>query len=117
MNKDQWRKNFDVLAQDFSVYAFDLIGFGFSDKPGSAPYSADLYVELISDFIREVTGYPAHVIASSLGAAYAVRVADEHPELVRSLVLNAPADAAKIVNASISRLIHEVRARKRAGKK
>ena len=86
-----WRKNFDVLAQDFPVYAFDLIGFGFSEKPGSAPYSADLYVELISDFIREVSGYPANLIASSLGAAYAVRVADEHPKLIRSLVLNAPA--------------------------
>ena len=86
-----WRKNFDVLAQDFSVYALDLLGFGFSEKPGSAAYSADLYVELITDFIREVSGYPVNIIASSLGAAYAVRVADEHPELIRSLVLNAPA--------------------------
>src|SRR5882762_2224863 len=86
-----WRKNFDILAGDFSVYALDLLGFGFSEKPASAPYSADLYVELITDFIREVTGFPANVIASSLGAAYVVRVADEHPELSRSLVLNAPA--------------------------
>jgi pimeloyl-ACP methyl ester carboxylesterase len=86
-----WRKNFNVLAEDFSVFALDLLGFGFSDKPGSAPYSADLYVELITDFIREVCGYPANVIASSLGAAYVVRAADEHPELIRSLVLNAPA--------------------------
>jgi pimeloyl-ACP methyl ester carboxylesterase len=88
-----WRKNFDVLAQHFRVYAIDLLGFGFSDKPGSAPYSAELYVELITDFIREVTAYPVNVIASSLGAAYAVRVADEHPELIRSLILNAPAGA------------------------
>jgi pimeloyl-ACP methyl ester carboxylesterase len=88
-----WRKNFDQLARDFRVYAFDLLGFGFSDKPGDAPYSSDLYVELISDFIREVAGYPSHVVASSLGAAYAVRVADEHPELIASLVLNAPAGA------------------------
>jgi pimeloyl-ACP methyl ester carboxylesterase len=86
-----WRKNFDVLARDFNVFALDLLGFGFSDKPSAAPYSSDLYVELITDFIREVCGYPANVIASSLGAAYAVRVADEHPELIGSLVLNAPA--------------------------
>src|ERR1700730_6089938 len=86
-----WRKNFDALARDFSVYALDLLGFGFSDKPGSAPYSADLYVELITDFIREVTNYPVNVIASSLGAAFAVRVADEHPELICNLILNAPA--------------------------
>ena len=88
-----WRKNFDTLAQDFPVYALDLLGFGFSDKPGSAPYSANLYVELITDFIREVTDYPVSVIASSLGASYAVRVADEHPELINNLILNAPAGA------------------------
>ena len=85
-----WRKNFDVLARDFQVYAFDLLGFGLSDKPSTAPYSADLYVDLISDFIREVAGYPANIVASSLGAAYTIRVADEHPELIKSMVLNAP---------------------------
>jgi len=85
-----WRKNFDELAKDFRVYAFDLLGFGFSDKPAVAPYSADLYVELITDFIREVSGYAANVIASSLGAAYAIRVADEHPELVNAMILNGP---------------------------
>lgn len=85
-----WRKNFDELAKDFRVYAFDLLGFGFSEKPAGASYSADLYVELITDFIREVSGYPANVIASSLGAAYAIRVADEHPELIHSMVLNGP---------------------------
>lgn len=86
-----WRKNFDELAKHFRVYAFDLLGFGFSDKPSTAPYSADLYVELITDFIREVSGYPSNVVGSSLGAAYAIRVADEHPELINSMVLNAPA--------------------------
>jgi pimeloyl-ACP methyl ester carboxylesterase len=86
-----WRKNFDVLSQKFRVYALDLLGFGFYDKPGSAPYSADLYVELISDFIREVTGGPVNVVASSLGAAYVVRVAEEHSELIDAMILNAPA--------------------------
>lgn len=86
-----WRKNFDDLAREFRVYAFDLLGFGFSDKPAAASYSADLYVDLITDFIREVSGYPVNIIASSLGAAYAIRVADEHPELINSMVLNGPA--------------------------
>ena len=86
-----WRKNFDDLARDFRVYAFDLLGFGFSDKPAAASYSADLYVDLITDFIREVSGYPVNIIASSLGAAYAIRVADEHPELINSMILNGPA--------------------------
>jgi len=90
-----WRKNFDVQARDFRVYAVDLLGFGFSDKPSTVPYSADLYVELITDFIREVAGYPANIVASSLGGAYSIRVADEHPELIKSMVLNAPTGADK----------------------
>ncbi|HVF55844.1 MAG TPA: alpha/beta fold hydrolase [Pyrinomonadaceae bacterium] len=85
-----WRRNFEPLSTDFRVYAVDLLGFGYSAKPSAAPYSADLYVELLSDFLREVVGRPAHVVASSLGAAFAVRVADEHPELVKSLVLISP---------------------------
>jgi pimeloyl-ACP methyl ester carboxylesterase len=91
-----WRKNFDALAHDFRVYAIDLLGFGFSYKPSTAPYSADLYVELITDFIREVAGYPVNIVASSLGAAYTIRVADEHPELIKSMVLNAPTGADKL---------------------
>ena len=86
-----WRKNFDPLSQRFKVYALDLLGFGFSDKPATVPYSADLYIELVSDFIREVAFGPSNVIASSLGASYAVCVAEEHPDLIRSLILNAPA--------------------------
>jgi pimeloyl-ACP methyl ester carboxylesterase len=91
MSSFMWRKNFDALSEKFRVYALDLLGFGFSDKPAAAPYSPDLYVELISDFIREVAGGSANVVASSLGAAYVVRVAEEHPELVNALILNAPA--------------------------
>jgi pimeloyl-ACP methyl ester carboxylesterase len=88
-----WRKNFDALAGDFRVYALDLLGFGVSDKPANAPYSADLYVELLSDFIREIAGQGARVVASSLGAAYCLRVADEHPELISALVCVAPTGA------------------------
>ena len=85
-----WRKNFDDLSNDFPVFAIDLLGFGLSDKPSTAAYSADLYVELITDFIREVAGYPVNVVASSLGAAYAIRVADEHPDLINAMILNGP---------------------------
>jgi len=91
-----WRKNFDVLGNNFRVYALDLLGFGFSEKPAAAPYSSELYVELLSDFIRDVVGQPANVVASSLGAAYAVQTADEHPELVNAMILNAPAGYATL---------------------
>lgn len=88
-----WRRNFDALAQHFRVYAIDLPGFGFSDKPPVAPYSAEFYAELITDFLSGVVKAPAHIVARSLGAAYAVHVADRRPALVQSLILIAPTGA------------------------
>lgn len=91
-----WRRNFEPLSTDYRVYALDLLGFGYSDKPANAPYSAELYVSLIADFLRDVVGRPAHVVASSLSAAFAASVADEHPKLVASLVLISPTGAGNL---------------------
>jgi pimeloyl-ACP methyl ester carboxylesterase len=85
-----WRKNFDALAADFHTYAPDLPGFGFSEKSASTPYSADLYTAFIRDFLRREVRRPAHLVTSGLSAAFAVRVADEHPALVNTLTLVAP---------------------------
>jgi pimeloyl-ACP methyl ester carboxylesterase len=86
-----WRRNFDALADDFRVYAIDLLGFGFSAKPAAAPYSAALYVALVTDFLRTVVRAPAHLVAHSTSAPFAVRAADEAPELIGALTLVAPA--------------------------
>ena len=88
-----WRRNFLPLARDFRVYALDLLGFGYSEKPPNAPYSAELYVELISDFLREVVGRRAGVVAHTLSAAFTARAADERPELFGPLVLVSPTGA------------------------
>ena len=93
-----WRKNFDELAKTHRVYALDLLGFGYSDKPANVSYSADLYIELIRDFLREVADPPAKVIAISLSATYAIRVADKYPELVHSLTLVSPTGAGILSN-------------------
>ena len=85
----EMRRNVGPLGADFSVYAPDLLGFGLSDRP-SLRYTARTYVDLLADFLREVVGGPAHVVASSLSGAHAVQVAREQPDLVRSLVLICP---------------------------
>jgi pimeloyl-ACP methyl ester carboxylesterase len=94
-----WRRNFEPLSREFRTYAVDLLGFGYSDKPATAPYSADLYVKLVADFLREVVGRPAALVAHTLSAAFAVRVADEWPDLVRSLVLVSPTGAGSLGGA------------------
>jgi pimeloyl-ACP methyl ester carboxylesterase len=85
-----WRRNLKELSNHFQLFAIDLLGFGLSDKPPTAPYSAALYTELIADFIKEVIGKPTSIVASSLSGAYAIHVADSSPELIKSLILIAP---------------------------
>jgi pimeloyl-ACP methyl ester carboxylesterase len=88
-NSYELRKNFGPLAEDYRVYAPDLLGFGLSDRP-SLLYTGELYVDLLTDFLRDVVREPATVMASSLSASYAIAVAARQPELVKNLVLIEP---------------------------
>src|SRR5690242_470108 len=54
----------EPLARRFRVYALDLLGFGHSDRPRLS-YTPDLYVALLEDFVRGVSG-PSAIIASGL---------------------------------------------------
>jgi pimeloyl-ACP methyl ester carboxylesterase len=91
------RENFGPLGQHFRVYAPDLLGFGLSDRP-RVRYTAEIYVEVLSDFLRDVVGGPAYLVASSLSSAFAIRAARRHPELVRGLVLICPTGIERLSN-------------------
>lgn len=85
----EWRKNVDALAENFRVYALDLLGYGLSDRP-AIDYTAETYADLISDFLREVIGKPAVVVARGETCAYVVADAFRRPQLFERLVLVAP---------------------------
>lgn len=85
----EWLQNFPALAENYKTYAYDLLGFGNSAKP-DVRYTAELYVQQLTDFLEKVVGQPAYIIASSLSASYAIQVAFRHPELVEKLVLVEP---------------------------
>lgn len=85
----EWRKNIDGLAENFRVYAIDLLGFGLSDHP-AIDYSAEVYADLISDFIRETIGEPTVVVARGLSSAYAIAGAYRRPQYFERLVLASP---------------------------
>ncbi len=85
----EWRRNFDSLSQSFQVFAFDLPGFGQSERRHLA-YTADVYVTALADFLRDIVQRPAAIVASSLSAAFAVKLAVLRPELVTQLALVCP---------------------------
>jgi len=85
----QWRKNADALSEQFRVYTIDLLGFGLSDRPG-IDYTPETFSDLISDFLREVIGKPAVVVAHGLTCAYVIAEAYRRPQLFERLVLVSP---------------------------
>ena len=88
----EYRRVFSQLAEHYRVYAFDLLGFGLSDRPRIV-YTPETYVALIQDFVRQVVGgmdHPVQVIASTLGAAFTIRAASERPDLFDRLALIQP---------------------------
>lgn len=85
----EWRKNVDVLAEQYRVYTLDLLGFGLSDRT-AIDYDAELYTDLLNDFIREAIGKPAIVVAHGFSCAYVIACAFRRPQIFERLVLLAP---------------------------
>lgn len=59
----EWSEMVEKLSEKNTVYTLDLLGFGRSDKPNFA-YTNYLYVQLITDFIKNIIGRRTDVIAS-----------------------------------------------------
>jgi pimeloyl-ACP methyl ester carboxylesterase len=68
----------------------DLPGFAHSPLPLDGDLSLDGMAGAVAEAARAMAR-PVHLVANSLGGTIAVRVAAEHPELVASLTLVAPA--------------------------
>ena len=78
-----------LLAASYRVYVPDLLGFGLSDRPDIS-YTADLYTELLHDFLTDVVKEPTTIVASRLACNYAISVAANSPALCSRLVLLSP---------------------------
>jgi pimeloyl-ACP methyl ester carboxylesterase len=86
----QYRLNAPVVARaGYRVYALDLIGFGRSSRPEQRS-TADTLIDQTINFLENVVGERAVLVANGLSAAHAIRIAAERPELVEALVLIAP---------------------------
>ena len=86
----EWSKVYPAFAGDYHVIAPDLIGWGESEHPARNYQPVD-YLNTIREFLQQTCDGGVTVIASSLTAAFTIRVAITHPELFKSLILTTPA--------------------------
>lgn len=84
-----WRGCLAEYARHFHVFAVDMVGFGFTDKPDPQdyPYSQSARNEHIIAVIEALGLSSVNLIGNSMGGSTSMGVAIERPDLVNKLVL------------------------------
>ena len=80
-------RNLDAHAKYFDVYALDLLGHGYTDKP-ERDYRVPDYVTQIAAFMDALGIGKASLSGESLGGWVASHFAVSHPDRLEKLVLN-----------------------------
>jgi len=81
-----WEKQIEVLSKRYRVYALDLIGHGFSDRP-KIPYTPETYIDFLNRFMDGAGIEKATLVGNSMGGGVAWATAILFPERVERLIL------------------------------
>jgi len=84
---EAFMRNFRELGRHFRVFAVDMVGHGYTDKPGH-DYTLPVYAEHLTAFMDAAGIRRAHLHGESLGGWIAAWTALHYPERVDRLVLN-----------------------------
>jgi pimeloyl-ACP methyl ester carboxylesterase len=80
---------YDAYRGKRPVYALELPGFGYSER-SQREYSPILYTAALLDFLQQIIGEAADVIALSLSGEFAAHAAHQQPHLFQTLTLISP---------------------------
>jgi pimeloyl-ACP methyl ester carboxylesterase len=85
-----WRHALPVLSEKATVYAVDMLGVGFSDRPPNLDCRFRAHAERLLRFLDSVGVASCDLLGTSHGGAVVMMAAALAPERVRSLILVAP---------------------------
>lgn len=91
----EFNKLYDSLAEEHEVFAIDLLGYGLSDKPNMT-YTNYVYVQLITDFIKNVIGRKTDVIATGDAAPAIIMACHNDPEIINKMLFISPQSLYKL---------------------
>lgn len=80
-----WRQQFEGLASEFTVVAWDAPGYGGSDRRVGR---VEVYAEAAAALIDALGIAPVTLVGHSMGGVVAARLAGTRPELITRLVLS-----------------------------
>ncbi len=85
-----WRFTIPALAQHSTVYAIDMLGTGFSDRPPGMDYSFKASAERLLRFMDKIGLASCDLLGTSHGGAVAMLAAALAPERIQRLILVDP---------------------------
>ena len=105
-SSEEWRKIIHRFEKTHTVYCLDLLGCGRSDKP-AMEYTNYLYVQLLTDFVKEIIQEKTRVIATNMSASSVLLANHIDEELFDKIILINPVSLEEldIIPNSKSKLI------------
>src|SRR6202049_4884048 len=85
-----WRFTLPALARQATVYAIDMLGTGFSDRPADLDCSFKASAERLLQFMDKTDIASCDLLGTSHGGAVAMMLAALEPDRVRRLILVDP---------------------------
>jgi pimeloyl-ACP methyl ester carboxylesterase len=86
-----WQHNIPALAQRYRVIAPDLVGFGYTQRPGDVYYSLKTWEQHVWSFLDALGIEKASLVGNSLGGRIGLAMAVQYPErLDRMVLMGAP---------------------------
>lgn len=82
-----WRLTMPALAERFTVYAPDMVGFGFTERPAGITYDLPTWRAHLLGFLDAVGLERASLVGNSFGGGLVLSTAAVAPERVDKLVL------------------------------
>ncbi len=87
-NAEVWGLNIEGLAKSFHVFAVDKLGHGYTDNPKTdQDYTFGAVGRHGYDFLQALGLGPANLVGHSRGGYLVTRIALEHPEAVKNIVI------------------------------
>lgn len=81
----EFSKIINSLSEKHEVYCLDFLGYGLSDKPDMT-FTNYLFVQMVSDFIKNIIGKKTNIIATGDAFPIALMVCHNENDLVRNLI-------------------------------
>lgn len=94
---EAWYPCLSRLGEESKVYALDTLGIGRSERVLGLDARLSAQADRLAQFMAGAGIERADIVGTSHGGAIAMMLAARHPQLVRSLVLHAPANPFSVI--------------------